>query len=52
VGCVLLKVAAPADLGKVGIAKGESLAGTGGFSVCGPGSTGGSEVSIFNVLAF
>ena len=39
-------------MGWTGRSVGASLAGTGGFSVCGAGGTGGTEVSIFKDFAF
>jgi hypothetical protein len=49
--CVPPNVAV-ADLGSGGMSERDSFSGTGGFSVCGAGGTVGSDVSIFNVLAF
>ena len=49
---LLSNVAAAADLGRTGTLMGESFAGIEGFSVWGPGSTGGSEVSIFRLFGF
>lgn len=50
--CEVLNVAVAAVLGSGGTSGRASFSGRLGLSVCGPGGTGGNDVSIFSVRRF